>query len=118
MDAFVDSLPRIGAFLTLIIGLVGFFKPRLITAGVNIVMDGPVAISEVRGALGGYQLGISLYALLVNEPLVYMGMAIAWVFVTLARFYSMMVDKTTFKQSIPALVVDGSLSALFLSGFF
>jgi hypothetical protein len=118
MDALVDNLPRLGAVLTLIIGLVGFFKPRLITAGVHIVMDGPVGVSEIRGAMGGTHLGLSLFALLVHEPLVYMAMGFGWLFVTLARFYSMLVDKTTFRQSIPALVVDGTLTSLFLSGFF
>jgi len=36
----------------------------------------------------------------------------------LARFYSMLVDKTGLKNSMPGIVVDGSMAFLFLSGLF
>ena len=57
-------------------------------------------------------------ALALNEPLIYMTLGVAWGFGLLARFYSMMVDKTSLKQSLPGIIVDGVMAALFLSGMF
>jgi hypothetical protein len=118
MDALVDWLPRIGAILTLIIGLVGFFKPRLITDGQQIELGSAMAVSEARVAFGGLHLGYSLTALLLNEPLIYIALGMAWLFGLFARFYSMLVDKSGVKASLPGIIVDGSLAFLFLSGLF
>jgi hypothetical protein len=117
MEVFVENLPRLGALLTLIIGLVGFFKPGLIAGGVGLVMDGPEAVSEIRGAIGGTHLGVSLFAIVANEPMVYIAMGTGWLFVTLARFYSLWADGMTLRGSVPALVIDLGLCSLFYSGF-
>jgi hypothetical protein len=53
MEALVDWLPRIGAIITVIIGLVGFFKPRLITDSQQIELGSAMAVSEARVALVG-----------------------------------------------------------------
>jgi len=117
MDTLVEWLPRIGAILTLIIGLVGFFKPRAMTDNMRIVLDSKMAVSEARTVFGGLNLGAGLAALLLNDPLVYITLGVAWFFGLLARFYSMVVDKTSLKESAPGIAVDATLSFLFLSGF-
>jgi hypothetical protein len=48
--------------------------------------------------------------------LIYIALGMGWLFGLLARFYSMLADKTSLQQSVPGLVVDGSLAFLFLSG--
>lgn len=116
MDVIIDNLPRVGACITLIIGLVGFFKPTLLTNSLDIKLDSAVAMSEARAVFGGLNLGGGIAALLFNDPLVYMSLGIAWSLMTLSRFYSMIADKSTLKESIPPLIVDGGLAFLFLSG--
>jgi hypothetical protein len=116
MQAVLESLPQVGACITLIIGLIGFFKPRLLTDVLDIKLDSARAVSEIRGVFGGLNLGSSVAALALNEPLIFISLGIAWLFVTLARFWSMIVDKSTLKDTVPALVIDGGLSFLFLSG--
>ena len=118
MEALIDWLPRIGAILALIIGLVGFFKPRLITDGQQIALGTAVAMSEARVVFGGLHIGSSLAALVLHEPLVYITLGVAWLFGLLARFYSMLVDRTGLGKSLPGILVDGGLAFLFLSGFF
>jgi hypothetical protein len=116
MEVIIDWLPRVGAIFTVIIGLVGFFKPRIITDSQQIVLGSPVALSEARVAFGGLHLGGGIMALALNEPLIYMTLGVAWSFGLLARFYSMVADKTNLQQSLPGIVVDGVMAALFLSG--
>ena len=63
-------------------------------------------------------IGLSIAALIFNAPEVYMSLGLAWLCLALARFYAIAKDGMTFKGSIPALVIDGGIAALFLSGFF
>lgn len=116
MQALVDWLPRIAAIITLIIGLVGFFKPRLITASQQIELGSAMALSEARVVFGGLHLGGALTALVLHQPLIYIALGMGWLFGLLARFYSMWADKTSLGQSLPGMAVDGSLAFLFLSG--
>lgn len=118
MDILADWLPRVGALFTILLGLVGFFKPRLITDAQQIELGGPMALSEARVVFGGLHLGSGVMALALNEPLIYMTLGVAWGFAVLARFYSMVVDKTSLQQSLPGIIVDGVMTALFLSGMF
>lgn len=115
MEALVEWLPKIGAGITLLIGLVGFFKPTLLTDPLGIDMKSNVATSEVRGVFGGLNLGMAIAAFALGAPVIFTAMGIAWATVTAARFYSMIADGTSFKDSIAPLVVDGTICFLFLS---
>jgi uncharacterized membrane protein YeaQ/YmgE (transglycosylase-associated protein family) len=118
MESILDWLPQLGAVLTLIIGLVGFFRPQLFTASMGIEMTKPEAWSEIRAVFGAMNIGLSIAALVLNAPEVFMSLGLAWLLLALARFYSMAKDGMSFKASIPALGIDGGIAALFLSGFF
>jgi hypothetical protein len=118
MDVVIEWLPRIAASLTVVIGLVGFFKPRLITDSQQIELGSPMAWSEARVAFGGLHLGSGIMALALNEPLIYMTLGVAWTFGLFARFYSMVADKTSLQQSLPGIAVDAVMAFLFLSGVF
>ena len=116
MAILIEWLPRIGALLTVVLGLVGFFKPHLITDSQQIELGSPMALSEARVVFGGLHLGGGIMALLLNNPLVYMTLGVAWSFGLLARFYSMAADKTSLKQSTPGIIVDATMALLLLSG--
>ena len=116
MEVFIDWLPRVGAILTVVFGLVGFFKPRLITDGQQIELGSPMALSEARVVFGGLHLGSGIMALALHEPLIYMTLGVAWAFGLLARFYSMAADKANLQQSLPGIFVDSVMALLFLSG--
>lgn len=116
MDTLIDWLPRAAAVLQLLIGLVGFFKPRLFTDQLQIGLNSAMAVSEVRTVFGGLNLGVALAALLLHSPLVYITLGTAWLCGLLARFYSMLVDRTGLRESLPGIVIDALLSGLYLSG--
>jgi len=116
MEILIDYLPRVGAMLTVVLGLVGFFKPRLITDNQQIELGSPMALSEARVVFGGLHLGSGVMALALHEPLIYMTLGVAWSFGLLARFYSMVTDKATLRQALPGIIVDTTMALLFLSG--
>mgnify|MGYP001824805321 CR=1 FL=1 len=115
METLVDWLPRIGAALTVLLGLVGFFKPRLITDGQQITLGSPMAFSEARVVFGGLHLGAGIMALYLHNPAVSLTLGTAWAVGLLARLYSMLADGTSVQASLPGIVVDTVMAALFLS---
>lgn len=115
MEALAEWLPRIGAVITLLIGLVGFFKPRLFLDQVDIVLESPKAYSEARAVFGGLNLGTAIAALTLGEPLVFTALGIGWAVLTLARFWSIAVDGIGLKNSVAPLIVDSTIAFLFLS---
>lgn len=117
METLAEWLPRIGASLTLIFGLIGFFKPRLLTDNLGIELTTPAAVSEARAVFGGLNLGMAIVALVSAAPLIYAALGITWGTMTVARFWSLAVDGIGVKGAIPGIVVDGVLCLLFLSPF-
>ena len=115
MEILIDWLPRVGALLTILLGLVGFFKPQLITDSQQITLGSPMALSEARVVFGGLHLGGGIMALLLHDSAIYMTLGAAWAFGLLARLYSMLADKTSLQQSLPGIVVDSVMALLFLS---
>ncbi len=118
MDILAEWLPRTGALLTIVLGLVGFFRPHLITDAQQITLGSPMALSEARVVFGGLHLGGGIMALVLHEPVIYMTLGVAWTFGLFARFYSMFADKTSLKDSVPGIVVDSVMAGLLLSGLF
>lgn len=115
MDMLVEWLPRIGALFTLLLGLVGFFKPQLITDGQQITLGSPMAYSEARVVFGGLHLGAGIMALALHNPAIYLTLGVAWACGLLARLYSMVADRTSLQHSVPGIVVDSVMALLFLS---
>jgi len=115
MDTLIEWLPRVGAGLMGIMGLIGLFKPTLMTETVGIQMTTPFAASEIRAVFGGLNLGGAIAALSLADREVFIALGIAWVGVAAARIVSIMMDRTSIKDSIPATLIDCVIAMLFLS---
>lgn len=115
MQALAQWLPVAGALITLLIGLVGFFKPRLLLDQLDIKLESPAAVSEARAVFGGMNLGPAVAALVLGEPIIFTLLGIAWSTLLLARFWSLAVDGIGLKGATPGIVVDGVIAFLFLS---
>jgi hypothetical protein len=92
------------------------FQTAAITDSQQIELGSSMALSEARVVFGGLHLGSGLMALTLHEPLIYMTLGVAWSFGLLARFYSMVVDKTSLQHSMPGIIVDATMALLLLSG--
>ena len=116
METLIEWLPRVGAALTVLMGLVGFFKPTLVTDAQKIALGSNMAKSEARVVFGGLHLGSGIAALWLLEPVVFITLGAAWLVGLLARFYSMVADGTSLQDSMGGIIIDGLLAFLFLSG--
>jgi hypothetical protein len=115
MELLAEWLPRVGASLLILIGLVGFFTPRTLLDPMGIKLESNEAISEVRGVFGGLNIGTGTAALYFADPTVFTALGFTWLCVTAARPYSMFADGTTLKQSIAPICVDLTVALLLLS---
>lgn len=115
METILEWTPRLGALLTILIGAAGFFKPTVITDGCDIALGSSKALSESRAVFGGLNLGWGLTALITGNPAVFLALGCAWSLATAARFYSMVADGSTVQESIPPIVIDGTIALLSLS---
>ena len=114
-ETVVEWLPKIGAGLTLLFGVIGFFKPRLLLDQLDIELKSPTAVSEARAVFGGLNLGMAIAAFTLGEPAIFTALGITWGVLTLARLYALAVDGIGLKGAIPGIVVDGTLCFLFLA---
>jgi len=115
METILAWLPRLGALLTVAIGVAGFLKPTLITDGCDIELKSAKAFSEARGVFGGILFGVGATALVLGDPNVYLALGLGWAFATLARVVSMALDGSTIQESIPPIAIDGTAALLALS---
>lgn len=82
------------AALTLLFGLLMLFAPRIVlrTHRLQTVPEHPEALSEVRGRMAGFYLGLSLTAILLAQPLLYLALGFSWLFTAFGRLVSMLSD--------------------------
>jgi hypothetical protein len=118
MELLAEWLPKAASCLIVLIGLVGFFKPKILLEPMQFSMGGNQAISESRAVFGGINLGAGVTALYLTDPAIYTLLGMAWLGATIARPYSMIVDGSSLKESIPLICTDLIIAWLFLSHLF
>ncbi|MEO0547993.1 MAG: hypothetical protein AAF035_13735 [Pseudomonadota bacterium] len=115
------------AFLVLLIalagGLVTLFAPRMIMAwtGLSLTQGRAFGLSEIRGPLGGFYVGVALFVLL-STPRPYLILSLAFGFACFGRILAFVFDRVRNWQHAGAIIGDAILSAIplihTLGGFF
>ncbi|MFD0916554.1 hypothetical protein ACFQ14_09060 [Pseudahrensia aquimaris] len=105
------------AFLVLLIalagGLITLFAPRMIMRWTGLALaDGRAfGLSEIRGALGGFYVGVALYILL-SEPRPYIILTFAFGFFCFGRILAFVVDRVHNPQHMGAIMGDAILATI------
>lgn len=94
-----DALHWIGTVSLLLYGLASALKPHWIAGLLENGLSSGRGVSEFRVAHGGALLGVSLFALYVNHPLVFQLLGYAWLSAALVRTFSYLPDR-------PKLTID------------
>lgn len=94
-----DVLHWIGAVSLLLYGLASALKPRWIAGLLENGLSSGRGVSEFRVAHGGAMLGVSLFALYVNELTVFQLLGCAWLSAAVVRILSYLPDR-------PKLTID------------
>ena len=87
-----DILHWIGTLSLLAYGLASAIKPRWIADMLENGLSSGRGISEFRVAHGGW-MGLALFALYVNDPLVYQLLGWGWIGAALIRVVSYLPDR-------------------------
>ena len=105
---------NIGASISLILGLISIIWPSKIERFVSIKSIGKEGVSEVRATYGGFFVGISLYAMITQAPVVFIALGIGWLSAAIVRLLTLFLGYAT-PKNIGGVVFEGVLGALCLS---
>jgi len=83
------------AAITNVLGLMLFIMPRISLRILRLqtVPGHPEALSEARGTMAGFYLGVGLMAILLAQPLIYLALGVSWGFTAFGRLVSILSDK-------------------------
>lgn len=88
-----DVLHWIGAVSLLLYGLASSIKPQWVAGLLENGLSSGRGVSEFRVAHGGAMLGLSLFALYANHPLVFQLLGCAWLSAAAIRVLSYLPDR-------------------------
>lgn len=102
------------AVITVMFGLMLLLAPRasLRILRLQTAPDHPEALSEARGTMAGFYLGIGLCALLFAQPLIYLALGAGWAFTALGRIVSILSDRGFTGFNIVSVAMEVVLAAL------
>jgi hypothetical protein len=103
---FVQILQIIAAIGTILTGLYSLLKPATLTGFTGLRPEGGRGITEIRAVLGGFFIALGVVPLILNSPVAYLMLGIAYLAVALVRGISMVVDKSVVQSNIISLVVE------------
>jgi len=101
------------ALVTIVFGLILLFAPRLSLRILRLQTDPahPEALSEVRGTMAGFYLGIGVVALLFAQPLIYLTLGAGWAFTAFGRIISAMSDRGLTMYNLVSVLIEILLAA-------
>lgn len=89
-----EWLAFMSAVVTVLFGLTLFFAPRrsLVLLRLQTRPDVPEAVTEARGTMAGFYLGVGLLCLMLAQPFLYLALGASWAFTALGRAVCMIFD--------------------------
>ena len=108
------------ALIALVGGLVTLLDPRRIMAwtGLSLTPGRMFGLSELRGPLGGFYVGVALYIVL-STPRPYIILTLAFGFACFGRVLAFVLDGVRSRENVLSVVGDAILAtvpALYVSG--
>lgn len=110
-------LQNIGAIISLVLGLIAIFWPSKTEEFTSIKGVGKEGNSEVRATYGGFFFGIALFALLTQNPTVFLVLGIGWVSAALIRLLTLCFGFYTAKN-LGGVFFEGIIGLLCISSLF
>ncbi len=115
-----EWLQWISALVTIGFGLMLMFAPRLSLRILRLEThpNHPEAVSEARGTMAGFYLGLGLACILFAQPWTWLALGMSWAFTAFGRLISMMSDRGNTLYNWIALLMEIVLAALPLIAAF
>src|SRR5215468_4998595 len=109
-----DVLHLVGALALLIYGIASLLAPHRIALFIAQILDSSRGVAEFRILNGGFMIGLSLAALLANQPVGYAVLGIGWLGAAASRLIAMVVDRPPLNASFFAYLVAEVVLGMFL----
>jgi hypothetical protein len=100
------------------IGFGGLFATTKMAATQNIVVGGPLALGELRTALGSNFVILASAMLWLRTPQIFLLVAALWTAATLVKIVSCISERPPLSQALVGIVFDAAMALLTLSGYF
>lgn len=95
------------AIATIVTGLISLLRPSSVTGFTGLHPTGPRGITEIRSILGGLFIALGLAPLLLNTPVAYQMLGIAYLGIAVVRAVSMFVlDNSVVQSNSVSLLIE------------
>ncbi len=103
----------LSAAITILFGLYAlvFARSTLSTLRLQPKPESPEALSESRGTLAGFYLGVGITTILFAQPFLMMALGAGWAFTAFGRLVSMVVDRGFTAFNAVSLLLEIALAA-------
>jgi hypothetical protein len=102
----VQILQIIAAIATILTGVYSLLRPTAITGFTGLRPEGARGITEIRAILGGLFIALGAVPLVLNSPIAYLMLGIAYLAIGLVRAISMFMDKSVVSSNLISLAVE------------
>jgi hypothetical protein len=109
-------LQSIGAIISMLLGIVALFYPSKTEQFVSIKSVGKEGLSEIRATYGGFFFGISVFALVAQNSLVFMALGIGWISAAIVRLVTIILGSYTSKN-LAGVLFEAVIGLMCLSSY-
>jgi hypothetical protein len=102
----IQILQIIAAVGTILTGLYSLLRPSTLTGFTGLRPEGGRGITEIRAVFGGLFIALGAVPLVLNTPVAYLMLGIAYLAIGLIRAISMLVDKSVVSSNVISLAVE------------
>lgn len=117
MTMFLLVCSWVGIALTYAIGLGGLFATTKMADTQNIKVGGPLALGELRTALGSNFLVLATALVYFRNAELFLVLAFLWAAATVVKLVSFVLDRPPASQAVVGIVVDVVMGLLMYSGY-
>lgn len=110
----MNILGFIGASISVIAGLLGFFLPTRVSKVIGLGISSTLGVSEFRATYGGLFISGGLAVLVIQSGDAATVLGCGWAGAFFARAISLLIDKSRSKENVAGLVIEAAMAALLL----
>ncbi len=110
-------LQYIGAIISLLLGLLALLFPNKVELFVSVKSIGKEGRSEIRATYGGFFFGISLFAILSQNQMVYITLGVGWLSAALIRLITLFFGNYT-ANNLTGVFFEALIGLLCVSSYF
>ena len=97
---------------TILTGVISLFWPLRVLGFTGLEVVGGRGVTEIRSILGGFFIGLGVAVLLLNDPMAYQTLGIAYLVVAVVRTLSMITDKSVVQSNIISVIAEVVLGVI------